>query len=93
LTGSTGNLGAEILSRLLSTKDVGQVYAYNRPSEDSTSQDRHKKRFEDKGLELKLLEDERLVFLEGNLTAEALDLPSNVYNEVCRTLPSAELYH
>ncbi|KAJ7117635.1 hypothetical protein C8R44DRAFT_832337 [Mycena epipterygia] len=70
LTGSTGNLGAGVLARLLLHDQVDLVYAFNRPSKtDGSMVSRHQQRFKEKGLNLALLESDKIVFLEGE-TAE-----------------------
>ncbi|TFK46704.1 putative aminoadipate reductase [Heliocybe sulcata] len=66
LTGSTGSLGSYILSALLAEKSVKTVYALNRPSETSSSFDRQKAAFANKGLPLDVLSSEKLIFVEGD---------------------------
>lgn len=87
LTGSTGALGSCMLEALLRDPRVARVYAYNRPGRDAggTSQDRQRRAFADKGLDLRLLEkpaSERLVYLEGDAALPRLGLADAVYDEV-----------
>jgi hypothetical protein len=82
LTGSTGNLGAQMLETLLSKDEVKRVYALNRPSTKASSMDRHRERFEDKALDVSLLSSSKLVFLEGDTTREDLGLSQEKLNEV-----------
>ncbi|KAJ3740205.1 acetyl-CoA synthetase-like protein [Lentinula detonsa] len=82
LTGSTGNLGAQILSRLLRDCSVDLVYALNRPSSRGSVLDRHKKRFVDKGLDETMLYMSKLVYLEGQNTLPKLGLFDQVYDEL-----------
>jgi hypothetical protein len=83
LTGSTGNIGAQILSNLLEDKAVDRVYALNRPSSASQSMlERHKARFEDKNLDVSLLDTERLVFVEADASEERFGLDEATYEEV-----------
>ncbi|KAJ3743301.1 hypothetical protein EV360DRAFT_90257 [Lentinula raphanica] len=60
LTGSTGNLGAQILADLLSIDSVASVYTVNRPSKRVSIQQRHQEHFQDKGLDEKLLNSDKL---------------------------------
>lgn len=82
LTGSTGNLGAQMLASLLSKDNVHRVYALNRPSTKASMKDRHRERFEDKALDISLLESPKLVFLEGETVHEDLGLSQERLNEV-----------
>ncbi|KZP16286.1 putative aminoadipate reductase [Athelia psychrophila] len=84
LTGSTGGLGSFLLETLLRDTRVERVYAHNRPlaSGTSTSQDRQRDAFVDKGFELQLLESERLVYLEGDSALPKLGLSDKVYEEL-----------
>ncbi|KAF9477786.1 acetyl-CoA synthetase-like protein [Pholiota conissans] len=83
LTGSTGNLGAQILESLLRNPKVKMVYALNRRSSGPKSvRERQTERFLDKALDTSLLATERLVFLDGETSQKNLELPNSVYDEV-----------
>lgn len=83
LTGSTGNLGAQLLSSLLENPGVRMVYALNRPASGTRSiPQRQKERLKDKGLDTLILESDRLVFLEGETREERLGLVDAVYDDV-----------
>ena len=83
LTGSTGNLGSQILDSLLRNPKVKRIYALNRPSSGSKSiQERHIQRSLDRGLESSLLATDRLVFLEGEASHKNLGLGAEAYEEV-----------
>lgn len=83
LTGSTGNIGAQILTNLLEDKGVYRIYALNRASSGSqTILDRHRTRFEDKGLDASLLKSEKLIFINGDTSKDRLGLDEATYNEV-----------
>lgn len=83
LTGSTGNVGSQLLATLLSMDRVRRVYSFNRPSSSSISIiDRHKERFEDKALDVALLSSEKLVFLEGDNDLPGLGLSEAMIIEV-----------
>ena len=84
LTGSTGNLGSQMLASLLRDARVKTVYALNRPSSGSrTIQQRQAERFADKALDISLLSSDRLVYLEGEASHAHLGLRESVYHEVC----------
>jgi hypothetical protein len=82
LTGSTGNLGSQILVSLLQDERVAKVYALNRPSSSVGLAQRHSAMFKDRGLDIALLASSKLVFVEGQLDRPDLGLSSNLHNEV-----------
>ena len=83
LTGSTGNLGSQMLESLLRDTKVKTVYVLNRPSSGSKAiQQRQTERFADKGLDVSLLSSDRLVYLEGDAAHRGLGLKEGIYNEV-----------
>ena len=84
LTGSTGHLGAEILQGLLRDPRVERVYALNRASAPGgcTIQERHASRFCDQGLDVRLLRNAKLVYVQTNDTAPRLGLADELYEEV-----------
>lgn len=82
LTGSTGNLGAQLLESLLLNDSVARVYTLNRPSAKTSMYERHRARFQDKALDISLLSSSKLVFLDGETTREDLGLPEDTLKEV-----------
>ena len=82
LTGSTGNLGSQILESLLRDSNVEKIYALNRPSSQGALA-RHEQRFEDKGFDVELLRQDKLRLLEGDASDLKLGLADDVYQEVC----------
>ncbi|KAJ3756239.1 hypothetical protein EV360DRAFT_85137 [Lentinula raphanica] len=86
LTGSTGNIGAQLLANLLSNDSVAWVCALNRPSARASMYDRHRARFEDKALDVSLLSSPKLVFLAGETSHDNLDLPEDVLKELRQNL-------
>lgn len=83
ITGTTGNLGAQLVDTFLRDGRVAKVYTLNRPSSGEKGiKARHEERFIDKGLDVALLSDDRLVFLEGDASGENLGLSDEVYREV-----------
>ncbi|KAJ7698943.1 hypothetical protein B0H17DRAFT_1167813 [Mycena rosella] len=87
LTGSTGNLGADILARLVMHDQVELVYAFNRPSrKDESLISRHHKRFEQKGLDHGLLDSGKVLFLEGDTVEDQFGLDNLAYNKILNTV-------
>ncbi|KAF8899601.1 hypothetical protein CPB84DRAFT_1847624 [Gymnopilus junonius] len=87
LTGSTGNLGSQVLEQLLRHPDVSKVYALNRPSFGAASiSERHLDRFRDKGLDTALLSSSKLVSLESDVSREYLGLPEARYKDILESV-------
>ncbi|KAJ3731317.1 putative aminoadipate reductase [Lentinula guzmanii] len=86
LTGSTGNLGAQLLAYLVSSDSVASVYTINRPSNRVSIHQRHQERFQDKALDGKLLSSEKLVHLETDTSQPKLGLPDDVYEMLRESL-------
>ena len=82
LTGSTGGLGSYLLASLLQREDVSMVYAVNRPSTALSIQSRHKSIFEDRGLDIVLLQSEKLVYVETDTSHDNLGLDKELYQKV-----------
>ncbi|KAG6828273.1 putative NRPS-like protein biosynthetic cluster [Tricholoma furcatifolium] len=86
LTGSTGHIGSEILASLLNDDQVKHVYAFNRPShEPPTVKQRHLTRFEERGLNIKLLDNGKVSFITGDATRPDLGLDPGQYKELTRS--------
>ncbi|KAE9406898.1 acetyl-CoA synthetase-like protein [Gymnopus androsaceus JB14] len=86
LTGSTGNLGAQLLETLLLDDSVARVYTLNRPSTKTSMYERHIARFQDKALDVSLLSSPKLVFLSGETSREDLGLPEDTLTELRQNL-------
>ncbi|KAE9396160.1 acetyl-CoA synthetase-like protein [Gymnopus androsaceus JB14] len=86
LTGSTGNLGAQLLQSLLLNNSVARVYTLNRPSTKATMYERHRARFQDKALDISLLSSPKLVYLSGETSHEDLSLPEDTLKELRQNL-------
>jgi len=84
LTGSTGGLGSYLLASLLQREDVSVIYAFNRPSKGSALpiQRRQSSRFEDRGLDVALLQSEKLVYVENDTSHDYLGLDVELYQKV-----------
>ena len=86
ITGTTGNLGAQLVDVFLRDGRVTKVYTLNRPSGGGKNvKARHEERFIDKGLDVGQLFDERLVFLEGDASSINLGLSNEIFQEVWMT--------
>jgi len=89
ITGTTGSLGSQLLDALLRNQRVRKVYALNRSHGGAKSlKQRHEERFLDKGLDLGLLLDNRLVLLKGDTSRGDLGLQTEILEEVC-VIPSS----
>jgi hypothetical protein len=82
LTGTTGNLGSDILATLLHDSTVRKVYALNRLSPKALTKDRVKEQFDEKGLASNLLDSQKVTFIDGKLTDSKLGLTKAQYDEV-----------
>jgi hypothetical protein len=85
LTGSTGGLGAFVLSVLVADEDVKYVYCLNRPSMAGSVSllDRQRASLVDKGLPVEILESEKVILLQGQLEQQQWGLEKSVYDSVC----------
>lgn len=81
VTGTTGVLGAYLLASLLESDAVEMVWTLNRKSKEGILA-RQKATFDDKALDVRLLDCEKLVMLEADLEAENFGLNDSVYQEV-----------
>ncbi|KAF9047970.1 hypothetical protein BDP27DRAFT_1434385 [Rhodocollybia butyracea] len=79
VTGTTGGLGSYLLAELLQDPSVSLVYALNRPSSSATILERQTAAFQDRKLDVTLLDSNKLVFIEGDTSKTDLDLPASVY--------------
>ncbi|KAF7343921.1 General substrate transporter [Mycena venus] len=88
LTGSTGNLGSQILASLLQDDRVVRVYALNRPStsgyttEGSSFVQRHTATFRNRGLDPALLNSPKLHFVQCETEKKCLGLSTIAYDEI-----------
>ncbi|KAK7042179.1 Non-canonical non-ribosomal peptide synthetase FUB8 [Favolaschia claudopus] len=82
LTGSTGNLGSQILATLLNDSRVVKVYALNRSVSGRTLAERQFGVFSERGLDMQLLASEKLELIETQLTQNNLGLAPGVYEQI-----------
>uniref|UniRef100_D8QBK6 Polyketide synthase-like phosphopantetheine-binding domain-containing protein n=1 Tax=Schizophyllum commune (strain H4-8 / FGSC 9210) TaxID=578458 RepID=D8QBK6_SCHCM len=85
MTGTTGNLGADILTQLLQDERVSRVYTIERVGS-APAAHRQRTRFEDKGLDIGLLESQKLLSLEGDVCAVNFGQSDAVYAEMLNTV-------
>ncbi|KAJ6509744.1 putative aminoadipate reductase [Mycena vulgaris] len=85
LTGSTGNLGSQILVSLLTDDRVLKVYACNRPA-GQTLASRHLDVFRERGLDTQLLASPKLVLVEGKTAQRDLGLHPELYEEIRKSV-------
>ncbi|KAG8698324.1 hypothetical protein FRC09_007291, partial [Ceratobasidium sp. 395] len=87
LTGGTGGLGCYLLATLLADDNVDKVWVLNRRSQGDTLgvKARQCAAFEDKLLDIELLEHPKLSILEANLESVGLGLAQEAYEEIQAT--------
>lgn len=83
VTGTTGALGSHLLAMLLESDLVERVWAVNRKSVNGIAE-RQKAAFEDKMLDLRLLDSPKLIMLEAELGDGMLGLEKSAYKEVSK---------
>lgn len=81
LTGSTGALGSQLLAQMLRDERIEKIYAINRYSS-IPIKERQKQSFEDKGLDVSLLDNIKLVYVETDTSKRLLGLEEEFYQEV-----------
>ncbi|KAJ6473899.1 putative aminoadipate reductase, partial [Mycena sanguinolenta] len=86
LTGSSGNLGSEILESLLKDQRVQTIYAFNRPSTARTLAERHFDIFQERGLNTALLNSPKLIPIEGKTGERNLGLNESLYGEIQKSV-------
>ncbi|KAG6837576.1 hypothetical protein H0H93_006990 [Arthromyces matolae] len=80
LTGSTGNLGSEILVDLLKNDRVDRVYAFNRPSKRGDPiEKRQIKAFNERRLDTDILRSTKLSYVLGDATLPNLGINPDQY--------------
>jgi hypothetical protein len=82
LTGTTGGLGSHILRDACENEKVVRVYAFNRPQKRAPLAQRQRDVLREHGLDERIVDNKKVVLLEGDLTAENFGLEERVYKEV-----------
>ena len=93
LSGTTGGLGSNMLAHLLREPAVGRIYAFNRPSKSSSSEERQFSAFKQRGLDTSLLSSEKIVYVEGDLSVSGFALDEKLYEEVREVFSAASRAH
>ncbi|KAF7358618.1 Acetyl-CoA synthetase-like protein [Mycena sanguinolenta] len=83
VTGTTGELGCYILSQLINNRNVRRVYALNRASQRGQNLlERQTLALIDRGLDANILDSEKIVLLETDLSAAQFNLAKSVFQEM-----------
>jgi hypothetical protein len=83
ITGTSGNLGSQILVNLAENNAAHRIHALNRTSSGCQSiSERHKGRFDNMALNYGVLNFEKLVHIDGDTSEEGPGLKQGVYEEV-----------
>ncbi|KAF9803968.1 hypothetical protein IEO21_09506 [Rhodonia placenta] len=87
VTGTTGSLGCHLLALLVADPKVWRVYAFNRPAKTQTHLcERQKSALVDRGLDAGIVDSEKVMLLEGSLTAEHWGLEKSAYEELHKSV-------
>ncbi|KAL0958751.1 hypothetical protein HGRIS_014075 [Hohenbuehelia grisea] len=87
LTGSTGGLGSYILQTLLEDPLISRVYALNRADKNGKPiYERQAAAFQDRDIDLGLLDSPKLIFLEGDTTLESFGLDKDLLHTLQHTV-------
>jgi hypothetical protein len=85
LTGTTGGLGSSVLAGLCASPRVRKVYALNRRSSKVRSlKERQREALASRGLDEHVVDSEKVILLEGDLTLPDFGLEEAVFREVCK---------
>ncbi|KAF9812923.1 hypothetical protein IEO21_05878 [Rhodonia placenta] len=83
ITGTTGGLGCYALKELVADPKVARVYAFNRPAKHGQNlYERQKSALVDRGLDASIVDFEKVVLLEGDLSTTHFDLEEKVFEEL-----------
>ncbi|TFY52824.1 hypothetical protein EVJ58_g9797 [Rhodofomes roseus] len=83
VTGTTGSLGCHLLVQLASNSEVRRVYALNRPARNGDiTRHRQERALLERGMDVAILDSDRVVMLEGDLTQPGFGLPADTYHEM-----------
>lgn len=83
VTGTTGSLGCHLLETLANSPLIGRVYALNRPDRKGRPlRDRQVEALRERGIAESVVDVEKVVLLEGELTNPHWGLTEDLYNEI-----------
>ncbi|KAG9308660.1 putative aminoadipate reductase [Chiua virens] len=81
--GMLGTLNGRFNHKHTPTDDVAIVYAFNRPSTNGhTIRQRQRAAFQDRGLDITLLDSEKLIYVQGDAAQAHLGLDDQTYGEI-----------
>lgn len=81
LTGTTGSFGSALLAELVLSSDVAVVYALNRKNGKPVAE-YQRNAFEERELDVSLLDSPKIVLLESDMHGDRLGLPDDVYDQI-----------
>ncbi|TBU53497.1 acetyl-CoA synthetase-like protein [Dichomitus squalens] len=84
ITGTTGRLGSQLLTRILAEPEVVHVYALNRgvPGDSATLEKRHREVFRAWNLDEHVLDGGRVTFLSGDLSKPGFNLDQRTFEQL-----------
>lgn len=83
ITGTTGGIGTAVLANLATLDSVSRIYAFNRHSSSSKSlYQRQASSLRERGYSEKILEDGKIVLVEGDQSKYDLGIPKELFEEV-----------
>jgi hypothetical protein len=82
LTGSTGNLGSYLLTKLVHDNRIDRIYCLNRVSNSSNSRQRQENSFKELGLDVDMLASPKVILLEGDASKDKFGLADDIYAQV-----------
>ena len=83
ITGSTGSFGSNILAKLIASPQVTHIYALSRASAEGV-EERHRSAFSREGLDVELLESDKIRFVEGDASETSFGVDNALFTEVSR---------
>ena len=88
ITGTTGSFGSHLLAHLLADPSVARIFALNKAG-NGTLKERQRQAFETWGLEITLLESQKLVLAEGDAAFTSFGLDNAQFKEVSLSMNGA----
>lgn len=83
ITGTTGAIGTAVLANLATLDSVSRIYAFNRhPSSSKPLYQRQASSLRDRGYSEKILENGKIVLVEGDQSKYDLGIPKDLFEEV-----------
>jgi hypothetical protein len=82
ITGTTGELGCYLLAVLVADSSVSRIYALNRSLQNSSVLRRQSQALVDRGLDPTIVDSQKLMLLEADISSLRFDVEESVYREV-----------